>query len=64
MEVSGLIHALTALYMGREPLVTIFIGGWVGTRASLDVMVKRKKSLPLLGIESWSSSPQHSYYTV
>jgi hypothetical protein len=32
---------------GKSP----WIGGWVGTRAVLDVMVKRKIPSPLPGIE-------------
>jgi hypothetical protein len=37
----------------------------VGIRVSLDTVEKRKKipSLPLLGIEPWSSSPYPSHYT-
>jgi hypothetical protein len=35
---------------------TQLIGGSVGPRSSLDIMEKRRKSLPLLGIEIWSSS--------
>jgi len=37
----------------------------VGHRPSLDAVAKRKKiiSLPLPGIEPWSSSPQPSHYT-
>jgi len=30
---------------------THWIGGWVGSRASLDVVAKRKSPCPLLGIE-------------
>jgi len=39
MEVSGQLHALATL-----PLVTQWIGGWVGPRAGLDMVVKRRKS--------------------
>jgi hypothetical protein len=35
---------------------THWIGGWLGPRAGLDVMVKRKKSQPLPGIEPESFS--------
>jgi len=35
---------------------TNWIGGWVGPKAGLDEVVKRKKSLPSV-IESWLSSP-------
>jgi len=37
-------------------LGTHCIGGWVGLRAGLDVVAKKKKSLPLLGIIPPSSS--------
>jgi hypothetical protein len=40
MEVSGQLHAPAALPPGKEPMVPI--GGWVGTRAGLDAVVKRK----------------------
>jgi hypothetical protein len=50
MEMSGQLHA-------RAP-GTLFIGVWVGTRASLDAVAKRETipSLPLSGIVSRSSS--------
>jgi len=50
MEVSGQPHALAALFLGKEFPSTHWIGGWVGPRAGLDVVAK-KKSLPMLGIE-------------
>jgi hypothetical protein len=34
-----------------------WIGDWVGRRVSLDAVAKRKKSLPLSGIDPRSSSP-------
>jgi hypothetical protein len=37
MEVSGQLHALAALFPGKEPLYP-----WVGPRAVLDAVVKRK----------------------
>jgi hypothetical protein len=33
MDVSGQLHAPAALPPGKEPLVTYWIGGWVGPRA-------------------------------
>jgi hypothetical protein len=38
MEVRGQLHALPALPPGKEPLVTNWIGGWVGPRAGLDTV--------------------------
>jgi hypothetical protein len=49
MEVSGQLHAQAALPTGKEP-VSHWIGGWVGCRAVLDVVMKSSK--PLLGLES------------
>jgi hypothetical protein len=43
---------------------THFIGFWVGRRASLDAVAKRKQTyLHLSGIEPWSSSPKPSLCT-
>lgn len=41
MEVSGQLHATGALNFGKEPQVTHWIGGWVGTRTGLDAVVTR-----------------------
>jgi len=38
-------------------------GGWVGPRDGLDAVAKRKKSLPMPGIEFLSSSLQSSHYS-
>jgi hypothetical protein len=46
MEVSGQLHAPAALPPGKEPLVPIWIGGWVGPRAVPDAVVKRKIPSP------------------
>jgi len=46
MEVSDQIHAPAALSPGKGPLRTHWIGGWVGPRAGLDAMVKRKIPSP------------------
>jgi hypothetical protein len=50
MEVSGQLHALAALPLGKEQLVSHWIGGWMGPRASLDMVAKRK--IPSLCWES------------
>jgi hypothetical protein len=42
MEVSGQLNAPAALPPGKEPLGTHLIGGWVGPRAVLDAVEKRK----------------------
>jgi hypothetical protein len=46
MEVSGELHAPAALLPGKEPPNTHWIGGWVGPRAILDAVVKRKIPSP------------------
>jgi hypothetical protein len=46
MQVSGQRHASAALPPGKEPLVPIEEGGWVGPRAVLDTVVKRKIPSP------------------
>jgi len=56
MGVSGLLHIPATLSLGKEPPVPIGCRGWVDPRAGLDVVAKRK-SLPLLEIESQSSIP-------
>jgi hypothetical protein len=38
---SGQFHAPAALPPGKEPPSTHWIGGWVGSRAILDVVVKK-----------------------
>jgi hypothetical protein len=46
MEVSGHVHA-SAAFPPEETAPSIHcVGGWVGTRASLDVMEKIKLSFP------------------
>jgi hypothetical protein len=46
MEVSGQFHVPAALHPGKEPSDTYWIGRWVGTRAVLDAVVKRKIPSP------------------
>jgi len=41
MEVSGQLQAPAALPPGKEPYVPVGLGGWVGTRSSLDAVAKR-----------------------
>jgi hypothetical protein len=55
MEVSGQLHAPAALHPGRDP-GTHWIGGWVGSRAVLNAVVKvntpssRRESNPRIPI--------------
>jgi len=44
------------LYPRERASGSNWIGDWMGPRAGLDTVVKRKKSQPLLGIEPRSSS--------
>jgi len=46
MEVSGHIHASAALTPKKEHPGTRWIGGWVGSRARLDTVRKRKIPSP------------------
>jgi hypothetical protein len=46
MEVSGQLHATAALNPRERDPGTHWIGGWVGPRAVLDAMVKRKIPSP------------------
>jgi hypothetical protein len=55
MEVSGQIHAPAALPPEKGAPGTHRIGGWVGPRAVLDAVVKRK--IPNLLRESNPSTP-------
>jgi hypothetical protein len=47
MEVSGQLHAPTALFRGKNP-GTHLMGGWKRPKADLD-FEKQEKFLPLLG---------------
>jgi len=44
MEVSGQLHDPVALPPGKEPPVTLWIGGWVGPTAGPDM----KRKVPAL----------------
>jgi hypothetical protein len=46
MDVSGQLHAPAALPPGERAPGTHWIGGWVGPRAVLDAVVKRKFHIP------------------
>jgi hypothetical protein len=46
MEVSGQLHALAALPPRDKAPGTHWIGGWLGSRAVLDAVVKRKIPSP------------------
>jgi hypothetical protein len=56
MQVSGQLHTPAALPSGRSP-GTHWIGGWVGPRAGLDAVVKRKIPTPYR--DSNSPPPDH-----
>jgi len=43
MEVSGQLHALAALLLGVRIPDTHWIGGWVGSRAGLDAVVRKNQ---------------------
>jgi hypothetical protein len=55
MEVSGQLHAPAALPPGERVSGTHWIGGWVGPRAVLDAVVKRK--IPISRRESNPRTP-------
>jgi hypothetical protein len=55
MEVSGQLHGLATLSPGKEASGIHWIGGWVGLRAVLDVVVRRK--IPSLCQESNLRTP-------
>jgi hypothetical protein len=50
LEVSGQLHILAGFTPGERAPGTHWIGGWVGPRASLDD-VERRKIFPLPGLE-------------
>lgn len=64
MEVSCQLLVPTALPRGQRP-GTHSVGGWVGPTTGPDAAAKRKKFLPLAGIETvFLSRPAHSLAAV
>jgi len=57
MDMSGQFHAPATLPPGKKALGTYCIGGWVGPRTGLDVVVKRKIAIPCQNSKPQSSSP-------
>jgi len=55
--------ALCQSHFNPHPHHTHCTGGWVGSRARVEAVVKRKKSLSLPGIKPWLSSLYFSKYT-
>jgi len=56
MKVSGQLHSLATL-SPQKYTTTLWVEGWVGPRANLDTVIKRKiiPSLPLPEIKPWSA---------
>jgi len=46
MELSGQFHAPDAIHPGERALSTHWVGNWVGPRAGLYAVAKRKKFCP------------------
>jgi len=61
MKVRRQFHAPAALHTGTAP-GTQYVGGWVGLRAGLDVVTKRKK--PWLCRESKPGRPARNVVTI
>jgi hypothetical protein len=57
MDMSGRLHAPAALPLEKQPL-----GGWMGPRAGLDMVVKRKGPSPCR--ESNPDRPAHSLVAI
>jgi hypothetical protein len=57
MDVSGQVHAPAAIPRWRDPPRTHWIGGWMGPRAGLDTVAKRKIPSPCR--ESNPDRPAH-----
>jgi hypothetical protein len=51
MEMSGHVHILAALTLGKEPPRTHCIGGWVGPQSRSGRCGEEKNLLPLPGVE-------------
>jgi hypothetical protein len=63
MEVSGPTSRPGRFIPRKSALGTHWIGGWVGPRAGLDAVVKRKNSQPLSGLEHLIIQPVAQRYT-
>jgi hypothetical protein len=63
MEVSGQLHAPAGLPPGKKAHSTYWIGGWVGTRAGLDDVEKRK-FLTLPGLELQLVASRYTDYAI
>jgi hypothetical protein len=61
MEVSGQLHAPATLLPGKSPPGTLWVGGWVGPRASL-AAVKKRKILTLPGVKPSRPARSPSLY--
>jgi hypothetical protein len=60
MEVNGQLHAPGCFILRKRALGTHWVRGWVGPRACLDAVVKRKIPCPSWDRNPRSSSPQPS----
>jgi hypothetical protein len=62
---SGQLHTLIALLPREIDPSAHWIGNWVGPRAGLDVMEKKKISNPCQELNAWTLivQPVASYYT-
>jgi hypothetical protein len=63
MEVSGQLHTPATLPPGKIPWYNC-VGGWVGPKADLDTVAKRKNSQPLPGLEPPIIQPIAQRYTI
>jgi hypothetical protein len=62
MEVSGHLHASGCFTPGKRDPVTRYVGGWMGSRAGLNAVAKRKIHFSCL--ESNSRNPARSLVIV
>jgi len=64
MEASDQLHTPVALPLGKEaPPIASGEGAGESWSQSGHGCGEKEISLPLSGIKSWPSNPQHSYYT-
>jgi hypothetical protein len=63
MEVSGQLHAPAALPSGKELMAPLGIGGWMGPKAGLDAVVKRKIPSPYRNSNAPIIQPRAQRYT-